>query len=207
VAVRTETQPGRAARRRAQPGEPGAATRARPARVAPGAPGGPGGPAAPGRPGVPGRAAPPGRRAAPGGPAAPGRGTGAAPRRAAAPRPAGPAAAGGPAAAIARTPFILLVVGLLGGGLVCLLVINTVLASGSYQISSLQQAQAARQQQVQALQQQIATDSAPAVIARRARQLGMVAPPLTSFLNLRTGQVVSQPTTEPGVPAVPGYVP
>ena len=51
---------------------------------------------------------------------------------------------------------MLFVLGLLGGGLVCLLVINTVLASGSYQINSLQQAEATRQQQVQALQQQVA---------------------------------------------------
>ena len=58
---------------------------------------------------------------------------------------------GAPAAAIARTPFIVFVTALLGGGLICLLVINTILATGSYQITSLQQAQAARAQQVQAL--------------------------------------------------------
>jgi hypothetical protein len=112
-----------------------------------------------------------------------------------------------PASAIARTPFLLLVLGLLGGGLICLLVINTVLASGSYQINTLQQAETARQQQVQVLQQQVAADSAPSVIARRARQLGMVAPPLTKFLNLRTGRIISQPTREQGVLPVPGYVP
>jgi hypothetical protein len=112
-----------------------------------------------------------------------------------------------PASAIARTPFILFVLGLLGGGLVCLLVINTVLASGAYQINSLQQTETTRQQQVQVLQQQVAADSAPSVIARRASQLGMVAPPLTKFLNLRTGRIIGQPTTEPGVLPVPGYVP
>jgi DNA-directed RNA polymerase subunit K/omega len=45
------------------------------------------------------------------------------------------------------------------------------------------------------------------VIAKRARQLGMVAPPLTKFLNLKTGQITRQPATEPGVTAVPGYTP
>jgi hypothetical protein len=112
-----------------------------------------------------------------------------------------------PASAIARTPFILFVLGLLGGGLVCLLVINTVLASGAYQINSLQQTETTRQQQVQVLQQQVAADSAPSVIAGRARQLGMVSPPLTKFLNLRTGRIIGQPATEPGVLPVPGYVP
>jgi hypothetical protein len=99
------------------------------------------------------------------------------------------------------------VTALLGGGLVCLLVINTILATGSYQITSLQQAQAARAQQMQVLKQQVAEDSAPSVIARRARQLGMVEPPLTKYLDLKTGRIISQPATEPGVPVVPGWTP
>jgi hypothetical protein len=115
--------------------------------------------------------------------------------------------AGVPAAGIARTPFIVFVTALLGGGLICLLVINTILATGSYQITSLQQAQAARAQQVQVLKQQVAQESAPSVIAKRARQLGMVEPPLTKFLNLKSGRIIRQPATEPGVPAVPGYTP
>ena len=99
------------------------------------------------------------------------------------------------------------VTALLGGGLICLLVINTILATGAYQITSLQQAQAARAQQVQALKQQVAEDSAPSVIAKRARELGMVEPPLTKFLNLKSGRIIRQPATETGVPAVPGYTP
>ena len=112
-----------------------------------------------------------------------------------------------PSAAIARTPFIVFVTALLGGGLICLLVINTILATGSYQITSLQQAQATRAQQVQTLRQQVAEDSAPSVIAKRAAQLGMVEPPLTKFLDLKTGRIDRQPATEPGIPAVPGYTP
>ena len=67
------------------------------------------------------------------------------------PRPARPGAR--PAAAarrgrarrrrpVSRTPFILLVLGLLGGGLVCLLVINTTLAAASFRINALQQSNA-----------------------------------------------------------------
>ena len=108
---------------------------------------------------------------------------------------------------MARTPFIVFVTALLGGGLICLLVINTILATGSYQITSLQQAQTVRAQQVQALRQQVAQESAPSVIAKRAQELGMVEPPLTKFLNLKTGHINRQPATEPGVPAVPGYTP
>jgi hypothetical protein len=171
---------------------------------------------------LPGRSRPARRRATgpgPGRPARPGQGRPAAlaPERAPRPpRPAGAGAqtgaqagawAGASSAAMARTPFIVFVTALLGGGLICLLVINTILATGSYQITNLQQAQAARAQQVQALRQQVAQESAPSVIAKRARQLGMVEPALTKFLNLKTGQINRQPATEPGVPAVPGYTP
>ena len=159
---------------------------------------------------LPGRSRPSRRRAT-----GPGQGRPAVPvpdRAAGQPRPPGAGAQAGawvgtPSAAIARTPFIIFVTALLGGGLICLLVINTILATGSYQITSLQQAQTARSQQVQALEQQVAEESAPSVIAKRARQLGMVEPPLTKFLNLNTGRINRQPATEPGVPAVPGYTP
>jgi hypothetical protein len=163
---------------------------------------------------LPGRSRPARRRAAgpgPGRPAAPAqeRPAALAPDRAAGqPRPTGAGAqAGAPSAAIARTPFIVFVTALLGGGLICLLVINTILATGSYQITRLQQAQAARAQQVQALKQQVAEDSAPSVIAKRARQLGMVEPPLTRFLDLKSGKIIRQPVNQPGVPVVPGWTP
>ncbi len=152
----------------------------------------------------------PGRTARPG----PGRPAGTVPDRATGtvPQPGGVASqpgpwASAPSTAIARTPFIIFVTVLLGGGLICLLVINTILATGSYQITSLQQAQAARAQQVQALEQQVAEDSAPSVIANRARQLGMVEPPLTSFLDLNSGRIIRQPATDPGIPVVPGWTP
>ena len=123
-------------------------------------------------PGAAGPVRPPRRRAAgpgPGRPAGPAQGAPGRPRPGPCRRPARPpgagAQAGAPSAAIARTPFIVFVTALLGGGLICLLVINTILATGSYQITSLQQAQTARAQQVQVLKQQVAEESAPSVIA------------------------------------------
>lgn len=200
--MRGQATRGQGARRQAPAGQRARASAGSPSPVLPGRtrpvrrrPARPG----PGRPAGPG----PGRPAGTG----PERVTGTGPSRPArAASQAGPWA-GAPSAAIARTPFIVFVTALLGGGLICLLVINTILATGSYQITSLQQAQAARAQQVQALKQQVAEDSAPSVIAKRARQLGMVDPPLTKFLNLKTGRINRQPTNEPGVPAVPGYTP
>ncbi len=106
-----------------------------------------------------------------------------------------------------RTPFVLLLVGLLGGGLVCLLLINTTLAEGSFQITAMQQKNAALAQQEQALQQETAQLEAPASIAARARQLGMRPVGRLRFLDLKNGRIYSQPATEPGVATVPGYTP
>jgi cell division protein FtsB len=115
----------------------------------------------------------------------------------------------GPARARARsrTPFILLLIGLLGGGLVSLLLINTTLAQGAFRINALQQKNAALTQQVQALQQQTAQEESPASIAAQAERLGMRPAGRLRFVDLRTGRIYSQPASVPGVIPVPGYVP
>jgi hypothetical protein len=106
-----------------------------------------------------------------------------------------------------RTSFILLVVGLLGGGLLSLLIINTTLAAGSYQISALQKSDAAQTQQIATLSQQVAADRSPATIEQRALQLGMVHPPLSHYVDLKTGRIISEPSTDPGIPGAPGWSP
>ena len=147
------------------------------------------------------------------GPARPG----SAPRPATAPRPTAPGtaaprpAAARPASAArarSRTPFVVLLLGLLGGGLVCLLLINTTLAEGSFQITALQQKNAALAQQEQALQQQTDQEQSPASIAARAEKLGMRPVGRLRFLDLKNGHIYDQPATEPGVTtSVPGYTP
>jgi hypothetical protein len=99
------------------------------------------------------------------------------------------------------------VVGLLGGGLLSLLVINTILAAGSYQITDLQQSNAAQTQQIATLRQQVAADRSAATIQQRALQLGMIQPPLVRFLDLNTGRIISQPASDPGIPVVHGWAP
>lgn len=81
-------------------------------------------------------------------------------------------------------PFVLLVLALLGGGLICLLVINTTLGATSFQISQLQNRNATLATQQQTLQQQIAAAKAPAEIAKRAYALGMRAEVGGSILDL-----------------------
>ncbi len=106
-----------------------------------------------------------------------------------------------------RTRFVFLVVGLLGGGLLCLLMINTILATGAFQITALQQGNVSLAQRVQSLQAQNAAEESPASLAHRAAALGMRIQPRLHFLNLKTGRLQSEPDHMPGIPAVPGYTP
>ncbi|MFF7370751.1 septum formation initiator family protein [Streptomyces tricolor] len=74
----------------------------------------------------------------------------------------------------ARTPFVLLVVVLLGGGLIGLLVLNSALSEGSFELADLQKQTKNLTDQEQALQRDIDAYSAPDALQRRARELGMV---------------------------------
>ncbi len=111
------------------------------------------------------------------------------------------------AAHVPRTRFILLVLGMLSGGLVCLLVINTTLAAASFRINALRQGNVALAQQEQSLQQQVTTEESPSSLRRRALKLGLRTQPLMNFLDLRTGHIYRAPATLPGIPNVPGYAP
>jgi Na+-transporting NADH:ubiquinone oxidoreductase subunit NqrC len=105
-------------------------------------------------------------------------------------------------------PFFLMLCVLLGGALICTLVISTTLAAGSYQITKLQQSNQALARQGQTLQEQVAQEQSAQVIEQRAEQLGMREAGELRFLNLKTGKV----TTDAGSGAVqninvPGYTP
>lgn len=79
----------------------------------------------------------------------------------------------GPSTA-ARTPFVLLVVLLLGGGLITLLLLNTSLNEGSFNLSELRKRTTELTDEEQALQRDVDSRSAPDALERRARELGMV---------------------------------
>jgi hypothetical protein len=107
-----------------------------------------------------------------------------------------------------RVPFFLMLCGLLGGALICALVISTTLAEGSFRITRLQQANTSLAKQRQLLQEQVATAQSAQVIQERARQLGMRPVGQVRFLNLKNGKV----ETDAGSGAVedihvPGYTP
>ena len=123
------------------------------------------------------------------------------------PRPVRPAGAI-PRSRSPRTPFILLLVGLLGGALVSLLVISTTLAQGAFRITNLQEQNANLVRQEQTLTNEIAQAGNPAVIAKKAEQLGMRPNPRLGFIDPRTGKIiVGKPSRAEAAISVPGYTP
>jgi hypothetical protein len=83
-----------------------------------------------------------------------------------------------------RTSFVVLVLGLLAGGLVCLLVVNTTLAANSIQINHLEQANAARTERIQQLKADTAMSQSASQIAKEARKLGMRPEQVPAFVDL-----------------------
>lgn len=83
----------------------------------------------------------------------------------------------------ARTPFVLLVVLLLGGGLIGLLLLNSAVSEGSFKLDDLQKDTKSLTDEEQALQRDIDSYSAPEALQRRARELGMVPGGDPAFLN------------------------
>lgn len=101
----------------------------------------------------------------------------------------------------ARTPFVLLVVLLLGGGLISLLVLNSALSEGSFKLDDLQDDVKSYTDEEQALQRDVDAYSAPEALQRRARELGMVPGGDPAFLN-PDGSVKGVPGPATATPAV-----
>lgn len=96
-------------------------------------------------------------------------------------------------AAPARAPFVALVVLLLAGGLVALLLLNVALAQDSYRMHQLQKQTALQAEQKAALQQQVAAEQAPGMLAKRAEGLGMVPANDPGFIDLSKGKARGKP--------------
>jgi hypothetical protein len=153
---------------------------------------------APGRTPAPGRTVPPGPRRPQRTP----------PRPVTAPRHTRPVTGARTAPRHPRAPFILLLVGLLGGALVTLLVISTTLAEGSFRITNLQQQNANLARQEQVLSEAVAQAQSPQQIAQEAERLGMREDPVLKFIDLKTGKIVTGkvPKSDADI-NVPGYTP
>ncbi|WP_435848474.1 septum formation initiator family protein [Streptomyces javensis] len=98
---------------------------------------------------------------------------------------------------------MLLVVVLLGSGLIALLLLNSSLNQGSFELTRLEKQTKELTDERQALQQDVDKLSAPAELERRARELGMVPGGTPAFLN-PDGSVSGVPAPATGQPSVLG---
>lgn len=102
--------------------------------------------------------------------------------------------AGAPAS---RAGLVALCLALLTAGLVAVLLLNTSMAQGSYLLGSLQAKSSELADTESALRHAVDAQGAPAELAKRAMQLGMVPASSAAFLRVSDGQVlgVAQPAT------------
>jgi hypothetical protein len=105
---------------------------------------------------------------------------------------------------LGRTSFVMLLLGLLGGSLVCLLVVNTTLAANSIEISTLQQANAAKTQRALELAKEVTAARSPGIIEKEAWRLGMRTDPVLTFLDVRRGTIRTGSDAAGGSAAVSG---
>lgn len=109
---------------------------------------------------------------------------------------------GGPAA---RSPFVLLTVALMAGGLIGLLVLNAAVNQDSFTLGRLRKQTDQLRDEEQALQQEVDQYSAPGALDKRARRLGMVPGGSPAFLS-PDGTVRGDPSPA-AAPPYPSPVP
>ncbi|SHL84389.1 hypothetical protein [Actinacidiphila paucisporea] len=89
----------------------------------------------------------------------------------------------GRTATAARTPFVVLVVTLLAGGLISLLLLNAAVNQDSFQLNKWEKETTGYTDEQQQLQQEVDQYGAPGTLERKARELGMVPGGNPAFLD------------------------
>ncbi|NJP44856.1 hypothetical protein [Actinacidiphila epipremni] len=109
-------------------------------------------------------------------------------------------------ATAARTPFVILVVTLLAGGLISLLLLNAAVNRDSFQLNKLQKETTGYTDEQQQLQQEVDQYGAPGSLESRARELGMVPGGNPAFL-APDGSVLGTPQRATAPPPPPSPKP
>lgn len=103
-----------------------------------------------------------------------------------------------------RLPFVVLCSFLLTAGLLLLLFLNMSLAQGAYDWHRLADESQLMREKQQALEADVRQSRSPAVLAERARELGMVEGVSPAFLRLPDGQVLGIPQAAAPAPTASG---
>ena len=93
--------------------------------------------------------------------------------------------------------FAVVCLGVVTVGLVAMLIVNTMLASGAFTINELQAQKAQLMEQEQQLQEQVAKASSPLLLEEKARGLGMVPQDKPAFISLETGEILGNAVPQP----------
>ena len=106
---------------------------------------------------------------------------------------------------VPRAPYVLLSLGVVVGGLIALLVLNTVVSQDAFTVHELERRTAALREQEQQLRREVAALEAPAALAAQATKLGLVPAGDPVFLRLSDGKVLGVPkaATAPPKPVAP----
>jgi hypothetical protein len=94
-------------------------------------------------------------------------------------------------------PFILLLVGLLGGAIVSLLVISTTLDAGAYRITNLTSQNTMLNKEIQVVSNDVANEQNPATIMGEAYRLGMRYDKNLRFIDTKAGKISSSNPVAP----------
>jgi hypothetical protein len=101
-----------------------------------------------------------------------------------------------------RAPFIAVVIALVIAGVLGILLINTKTNENSFEISRLQDQQAALDTRQQQLENQLATYDSVGNLDAAAKRLGLVKADAPAYLRLPDGKVIGVPKPGTGQPAV-----
>lgn len=82
-------------------------------------------------------------------------------------------------------------------GLVSMLIVNTMLASGAFTVSELQAEKALLLEQEQQLSEEIAIASSPLLLEEKVRAMGMVPQDAPAFIDLESGEIVGNTVPQP----------
>jgi hypothetical protein len=93
----------------------------------------------------------------------------------------------------ARMPFVLSVLGLIAGGIIGLLVLNTAINENAFILQDLRENQTTLDAREQELTDELATLSAPGNLAAAAERLGLVEADNITYLRLPDGKELKMP--------------
>jgi hypothetical protein len=101
--------------------------------------------------------------------------------------------------AVARMPFVMLILAMIIGGIVGLLLLNTQINQDAFKLQDLRQKQAQLETVEQQLNKELAQKQSPGSLAAGAARLGMVPAGVMPYITLPGGQAsgVLQPTGQP----------